>query len=142
MTAEQRFWAKVDRITDDECWLWTGGTTTGYGRFRVDRSLVLAHRYAYELLVGQIPDGLQIDHLCRNRACVNPAHLEPVTLRENILRGTAPSAHAARKTHCIHGHAFTPENTYAYRDERRICRQCKRRNDRKRYWNTKAGGAQ
>lgn len=89
MTAEVRFWAKVDKT--DSCWLWTASVNQlGYGRFRVDNTTrVTAHRYAYETLVGPIPDGQELDHLCRVRSCVNPAHLEPVSHRENVLRGTS-----------------------------------------------------
>ncbi len=87
--AEQRFWAKVSKT--DECWLWTGSKNDGYGKFRpvANQRPVLAHRYAYELLVGPIPRDLTLDHLCRVHSCVNPEHLEPVTRRENILRGKA-----------------------------------------------------
>lgn len=89
MTAATRFWSKVDKRGADDCWLWTGALTTGYGRFHVAVGvpLVLAHRFAYEALVGRIPRGLDLDHLCRVRACVNPAHLEPVTRRNNLMRG-------------------------------------------------------
>ena len=84
-TPEGRFWAKVDR--SGSCWLWLAATSHGYGTFQSNGKLVRAHRYAYELLVGPIPGGLVIDHLCRTTACVNPEHLEPVTQRENLLRG-------------------------------------------------------
>lgn len=83
----------------------------------------MAHRMAYEELVGPIADGLQIDHLCRVRCCVNPAHLEPVTQAENIRRGVSPTAANRRKTHCKHGHEFTTENTRLV-PEGRICRRC------------------
>jgi hypothetical protein len=128
MTAdtETRFWKRVART--DACWLWTGATTGyGYGQFYLGlgQRRVRAHRFSYELLVGPIPDGLVLDHLCRVRLCVNPAHLEPVTQRENILRGEGTSAHHARQTHCKRGHEFTPENTYVRRGMR-TCRQCHR----------------
>ena len=86
-----RFWAKVDKT--ETCWLWTGGQSAGYGRFGFKgRPNLGAHRFAYELLVGPIPPGLDLDHLCRVRNCVNPDHLEPVTRRENLLlRGGGPS---------------------------------------------------
>src|SRR5688572_13326968 len=107
-------------VEPDGCWQWTGSfMPNGYGRLIVKRHTVLAHRFAYELLVGPIPAGLQIDHLCRNRACVNPAHLEPVTIKQNLLR--SPITNAARnaaKTRCLHGHEFTAANTYAYRGQR------------------------
>lgn len=88
-TTEQQFWEKVNKT--DSCWLWTGGVGRGYGIFYrgADRggSFTVAHRYAYEALVGPIPAGLTLDHLCRVRGCVNPAHLEPVTQAENVRRG-------------------------------------------------------
>ena len=87
--APERFWEKVDKAGQDECWLWTANKTApnGHGRFLGPGGQVMAHRFAYELLVGPIPEGLVIDHLCRVRLCVNPAHLEPVTAEENIRRG-------------------------------------------------------
>ncbi len=88
--------------------------------------MVYAHRAAYELYVGPIPEGLTIDHLCRNTLCVNPAHLEAVTMRENILRGTGPSAQAARKTHCLRGHPFDDGNTLFRATGKRVCRACQR----------------
>jgi hypothetical protein len=124
-TALRRFWSRIDMVSPSQCWNWRGGTRTGYGRSAVDGRLTESHRLAYELLVGPIPDGLQIDHLCRNRACCNPLHLEPVTQRENVLRSEALSAKNARKTHCPRGHAFTDENTYVDRDGWRRCRKCK-----------------
>lgn len=123
---ERRFWRNVAK--SESCWEWRGWTTgNGYGRFRVTGGRVLAHRYSYELLVGPIPVGMEIDHLCRNPSCVNPAHLEPVTHRENLLRGTSPAAGYARQTHCKRGHPFSPENTYIIpASGSRQCLSCKR----------------
>lgn len=113
------------------CWLWLGATmANGYGRFAVQRRARLVHRVAYEHLRGKIPDGLTLDHKCRQRNCINPDHLEPVTNRDNILRGGGVSARNARKTHCDHGHEFTPANTYVNRGQR-LCRLCRRDASRK-----------
>ncbi len=97
-----------------------------------------AHRFAYELLVGPIPDGLVIDHLCRVRHCVNPAHMEPVTRWENTLRGGSFSAVAARQTHCVNGHPFDEENTHVDRRGFRRCRACNRERLRRRAMESRA----
>lgn len=129
-TAEERFWGWVDYT--ESCWLWTGAKTPdGYGVASWDGRSARAHRVAYELKVGPIPAGLTIDHLCRVRHCVNPAHLEVVTGRENILRGTGPAALAVRKTHCPQGHPYDAANTHVYKGTRR-CRICMRENVRQR----------
>ena len=121
-TIAQRFWEKV--IKTETCWLWVATTATaGYGTFRVQRRSIRAHRWAYEQLVGPIPKGLVTDHLCRVRRCVNPAHIELVTIGENVLRGNAPSARQARQTHCKRGHELSVSNIYMY-DGARICRAC------------------
>jgi hypothetical protein len=129
---EQRFWAKVDKTGD--CWIWMGSLTdAGYGTFTVSRSKRgLAHRFAYELLVGPIPSGLELDHLCRRPACVSPAHLEPVTHRENLLRGRTIVAWNAVKTECIRGHPFDAANTYIEPKGKRRCRTCHREDERQR----------
>lgn len=128
-TLEQRlkvFWGKVDK-TDGGCWLWTGCLSDGYGKISWNGKNVRAHRVSYELIHGPIPDGLVTDHLCRNRACVNPAHIELVTSRINTLRGYGRFAINARKTACVFGHPYTPENTYITRRNLRECRICKTR---------------
>lgn len=127
----ERFWEKVDRSGD--CWIWQGAKTPlGYGVFYTAGSTQQAHRIAYEMVHGPILSVLVIDHLCRTPACVNPAHLEPVAQRENVLRGESPSARNARKTHCKNGHEFTPANTYYFRGDRR-CNTCHREAERLRY---------
>jgi hypothetical protein len=128
---EERFWSKVDldgATADDDCYNWTGALDRqGYGQFWLGDRSGLAHRVAYELARGPIPDGLTLDHLCRNRKCVRPDHLEPVTIKENTLRGTSPSALHAVKTHCHRGHEFTPENTFLKANGKgRECRECRR----------------
>lgn len=134
-TLEERFWAQVNKngpIPEHKpelgpCWLWTGHIVTGkgYGRIRVYGKYQKAHRVSYELFVSLVPEGLQLDHLCRVRHCVNPAHLEPVTNKENGLRGTSIPAQNNRKTHCSKGHPLSGENLYPRTDGGRRCRICK-----------------
>ena len=140
---EERFWAKVDLAGPNGCWLWTAGHTShGYGAFNYRVGTLwkqaYAHRLAYEAVIGPIPPGLQIDHLCRNRACVNPEHLEPVTRKTNLLRGASFSAVNARKTHCVRGHEFSASNTYMRRSGRRGCRSCRQNDSREGYARFKA----
>lgn len=135
LTAEQveaKFWSKLESHNHSGCWNWTGLTDDkGYGRIHISGGkLVYTHRYAYELLVGPIPKGLVSDHLCRNHACANPAHIELVTVSENVLRGVGRSATNARKTHCKQGHELTGDNLILvgrkdYPDRKfRRCREC------------------
>lgn len=129
---EERFWQKVEKGPDH--WMWTGGTTTlGYGTiWDYDRQRnSMAHRVSWEIAYGQkIPEGLVIDHLCRIPGCVNPRHLQVVSISENTSRGLAPimgGLHNSRKTHCPQGHEYTPENTYIYErgiGQSRVCRTC------------------
>jgi len=105
-----RFWSKVV-VAVDGCWLWTAGlTTTGYSKYTHCGRTDLGHRVAYSELVGPIPDDLEIDHLCRRRNCVNPAHMEPVTAQTNMRRSNAPCAFNAAKTHCKNGHPLEDGN--------------------------------
>jgi hypothetical protein len=125
---------RFDRMVEkgDDCWSWTGALDPyGYGRFNLRRKTVLAHRFSYERFVGAIPVGLELDHLCRNRRCVNPSHLEPVTGHENVLRSESPSALNARKTHCFRGHALSGDNLSRWNNHR-ICVACRRASDLKR----------
>jgi hypothetical protein len=124
------FWRLVDKSGPDGCWLWLGKhDRNGYGQVSVGRTTTTAHRHAYVLLVGPIPEGLVLDHTCKIRDCVNPAHLDPVTQRENLMRSpTTFQAVNAAKTHCIHGHLFDDANTYRWQRPdgtwKRTCRMC------------------
>lgn len=123
--AADRFWPKVEPT--GFCWNWTGSKEAGYGRFNIDRVPVPAHRFSYETLVGPIPADLHLDHLCRNRACVNPDHLEPVTNYQNMMRGFGIARRNAEVTHCPAGHEYAGENLYVNPTRgTRLCRACAR----------------
>lgn len=130
-----RFWRHVEKGAD--CWFWKGNTVKGgYGQFGIDADTkVMAHRFAWELCNGPIPEGLTLDHLCLNTPCVRPDHMEPVSLRVNILRGNGWAARNARRSSCIHGHPLSHANIYvdhAADGTHRRCRECQRRKDRAR----------
>jgi hypothetical protein len=129
-TAEQRFWRHVEKTKT--CWYWRGSVNIdGYGQFNLIAThpgikVVQVHRYAYQLIKGTIPPNLVLDHLCRNKRCVNPNHLEAVTSRTNTLRGIGVTAQNKKKTHCPRGHPYEGENLYARPDGGRDCRKCMR----------------
>lgn len=129
----ERFWPKVERLGDVDCWLWTGVKQgSGYGQFWLNGRMQPAHRVSYELVVGPIPAGLVIDHLCRVHHCVNPLHLEPVTHQTNVDRGESYLISAAvrgTKTHCPQGHPYEGDNLIITPLGRR-CRECQRRHSR------------
>lgn len=119
---EQRFWPKVEKTAT--CWLWRGLKINGYGQIAGNRKRTYVHRFSYEMAKGPIPNGLQLDHLCRVRHCVNPAHLEAVTAKVNVHRGTGEAGANARKTECHRGHPLSGNNLYVNPDGHRNCRTC------------------
>lgn len=136
-----RYWSQVDKhgpIPEYDpslgpCWIWTGSpSNTGYGRFSMDGKRKSAHVWALEFASVEIPEGHEVDHLCRVQLCVNPSHLEPVTMYENVMRGISFSAENKRKTHCARGHEYNEENTRTTitpaGTARRKCRVCEREN--------------
>ena len=133
MTFFPNFWAKVKKT--ETCWIWTGAQSLGYGQTSIKHKVIWAHRFSYELHKGPIPDGLQIDHLCKNKLCVNPDHLEAVSQKENLRRGDGIAARNSKKTHCPQGHEFTPENTYHRKDkDGKFCRKCVTEQTMSRYY--------
>lgn len=126
-SAQERFEDKCMPVPWSGCTIWTGGTAgKGYGEFWNGNRVVYAHRFAYEQVFGPIPKGLTIDHLCRVISCVNPHHLEAVTMKENLFRGNGIGSINSRKTHCINGHALSGDNLSITNKGHRDCRSCKR----------------
>ena len=122
---EDRFWAKV--VTSDGCWEWTGHTANGYGRIRSGGRQIQVHRYSYELANGPISDGMTICHTCDNPICVRPDHLFAADQASNIADMVSKGRHGnQRKTHCKHGHEFTPENTKTGWRGERVCLTCRK----------------
>jgi hypothetical protein len=135
---DNRIWSRIAE-TPDGCWEWQGSRNTlGYGRVHIKeltgRTMVFAHRLVYEILVHDIPDGLEIDHLCKNKACCNPDHLDPVTCAVNLSRSPTASTLAAQATHCPSGHPYDGENLWVWNGIR-LCRTCKR--EQWRMWHTR-----
>lgn len=127
----ERFWSRVEVHHPAGCWEWNGSFSPGgYGRISYQdqdkNHHYPAHRVAYRLLIGPIPNDLVLDHLCRNPRCVNPDHIDVVTFDENIRRGYGLSGKHTQRPRCIHGHDFTPENTYYYGNGYRQCKTCRR----------------
>lgn len=132
-----RFFEKVS-VHLHGCWLWKGSrSTAGYGTFNLGRrgdGYTYAHIYVYEMLFGPVPKGQELDHLCRVPACCNPWHLEPVSHRLNLIRGSDPRMHAHLHDTCVQGHPRTTENCYTYKGKKYICRVCKREKRRLGLW--------
>lgn len=134
LTISQRLESRIERIPDAGCWIWTGAIdNSGYARISVDYKNRQAHRVSFELAKGKIPDGLQIDHLCKVKACVNPNHLEAVTQQENLSRcdNHAKGKFNRLKTHCKNGHEYTDDNIYVHKyfrygrmQQGRFCKTC------------------
>jgi hypothetical protein len=136
-----RFWAKVD--AEGDCWLWVGASSGIYGFFWDGQKQTQAHRAVWEMMVGPIPNGLHIDHLCKVNHCVNPDHLEPVTCAENLWRGQGPASKAysrkrRNRTHCNYGHPYNEANTYHTPEGWRKCRRCDAKQSRVRKAQRKA----
>ena len=128
---KERFWIKVDKRIPDGCWEWKGAILkNGYGRFWDGERNVLAHRFVYELCIHRITEKQHLDHICSNRGCVNPSHLQVLSNRENILKGNGPTAKNFRKTLCKRGHILTA-GKFKQNGEWRICLECAKETRRK-----------
>lgn len=124
--ALHRLFEKISPEPNSGCWLWTGALSAGvYGSMAYEGRMQKVHRVAYRLLVGEIPENMTLDHLCRTPSCCNPDHLEPVTQSENLRRSPLMDRHSAR-THCVRGHEFSAENTRIRPNGHRECRICMR----------------
>lgn len=144
-TIDQRFWEKVDTTAGEGCWQWLAyKSPSGYGTIRINKKNTMAHRQAYELLVNKIPSDMTVDHLCKNPSCVNPSHMEIVTLSENVIRAkpwekacVASGVVQSSKMSCPKGHSYDNINTYVTPKGRRDCKECRRAACRRNYWKNK-----
>ena len=126
-SAITRFLSYIKIVKDTDCWEWTGSKNTdGYGKMRFNGKTIYIHRFIYEYFYGPIQAELELDHLCKNRVCANPEHLEAVSHTENILRGTSFVSINSKKTHCPQGHEYSLDNTYHTPAGRRACRTCQK----------------
>ena len=117
----------VDSIEVGDCWIWKGSLVSGgYGQTRIDNQVWMVHRLMWSVLIGDIPDGMTLDHVCRERACCNPDHMQVVDQYTNTMRGYGSPARNARKTRCLNGHQFDEANTYLNPRGQRACRACHR----------------
>jgi hypothetical protein len=128
-TLEKRLSEKIIK-SESGCWVWIGARQkSGHGSVCINGTMYRAHRVLYTLHKGDIPEGLVLDHLCRNPSCVNPDHLEPVTQHENLLRGNGASANNHKKTHCKRGHELSGDNLKLNVNNQRVCIKCRRLRD-------------
>ncbi len=130
LTADERFWDSVEKRGDDLCWIWKRNQSHRYGRIKIEQKQWVAHRYAYESLIGPVPDGLELDHLCGNPKCVNPAHLEPVSHATNIDRGRKGKG---KVKSCPRGHPYVQSNTRYTKRGSPLCLECERDRGRERH---------
>jgi len=143
LRAYNRFWDRVKKRHSNFCWDWLGlKNERGYGRFWMNGKLRKAHVVAYGWLIGRIPEGMELDHLCRNTSCVNPSHLQPVTHAENVRRGASPAAKNQARAKCVNGHPFSGKNLYLYKGIHRHCRTCRATRSNRRWRETKRKKAQ
>lgn len=126
LSQKDAFFGHITHETVDGCWIWDKPSHKGYGQF----SGTTAHGWSFTYFMDDIPESIEIDHLCRVRACVNPWHMDPVPQKVNLLRGVGSPAMNARKTHCKRGHEFDVDNTYVNPKGQRTCRRCNRDRDR------------